>query len=563
VLATLLLVMQAASAQVPGAADTRQQTLAKTLERLAALEESFVRLHPDTGRAPARGEVARSREQLLAALALAADSFPESDWIAGRRVRFLLDHGDTATAVVTARGCRATPWWCMALSGLVAYRRGNVVDGENEMTRAAALAPTSVRCGLTNVADLLRPDEQRVYVTMACDPRGAVDAKLWWLADPEYRVPGNERRAEHFARGITLLLRSPVELKHLCAITDCRRGVETDASDEERAIREVFVRYGLPRSARGAVDGVHVIPAGSAISVPYSSKPADWELDAAAAKRARPASGAWLPREHYAPSRGTIVQLPHPQFAAFRREDSVFVALALDVPETVARAARGTSVRGAVVISTMPDVFSVRETRGTVGQTLRSFVVTTTAPQIVSVELATGPTTTARARFAVTPLVHIARANRKVGISDVALLRVPSATAFPTDLESMLPFMLPTTDLRGMDKVGLYWETYDVGPRDTVDISIRVDQQVEVPGLLQRVGQALRLTNRPIPGLAQTWRQAGTGPTPEVPNSIQTLAKALTLDLSRLTAGTYRVTVTVARAGIAQASTTRSFTLAR
>jgi hypothetical protein len=562
--ATLLLIVQAGAVQPPTPADTRQAGLAKTLERLATLEESFVRQYPDTATTEsARGEVARSRAKVLDALALAADSFPEDDWITGRRVRFLIDQGDNAAATAVARNCRATRWWCMALSGLVAYRRGNVVDGENEMARAAALAPADVRCGLTSAADLLLAEDWSRYARVGCDIRGALDSKLWWLADPEYRVPGNERRAEHFARGITLLLRSSAELKNLCMLTGCRRGVETNASDADGAIREVFVRYGPLGPNRGGPDRLHTIPAWSAVNIPYLSRPGDWELDAAAAKRTRSDAVAWKPRELYAPSRGTIVQLPNPQFAAFRREDSVTVALALDVPADVARAARGTSARGAIVISTMPDVFDVRETRATVGQTMRTAIPTTTAPQIVSVELGTGASVMARARFAITPLVHLARANRKVGISDIALLRVPPTTTYPTDLESMLPYMLPTTDLRGLDRVGLYWETYDVGPRDTVDISIRVDQQLEPPNFLERIGRALRLASRPIPGLAQKWRQAGTGPTPAVPNSIPTLAKALTLDLSRLSPGMYRVTVTVARAGIAQAVTTRPFTIAR
>jgi hypothetical protein len=564
VLTTLFLILQTGAVQPRTTADARQETLAKTLERLATLEESFVRQYPDTAITVAvPGEVARGRAKVLDALALAADSFPEDDWITGRRVRFLMDQRDTAAATAVARDCRGTRWWCMALSGLVTYWRGNVVDGENAMARAAALAPTSTRCELTSAADLLAAAEWRQYARVGCDIRGALDSKLWWLADPEYRVPGNARRAEHFARGITLLLRSAAELKNLCAITACRRGVDTNASDADSAIREVFVRYGPLGPSRGGLDRVHTIPAWSAVNIPYLSRPGDWALDAAAAKRTGPSAGAWLPRELYAPSRGTIIQLPNPQFAAFRRDDSVTVALAMDVPADVVRAARGTSARGAVAISTMPDVFDIRDTRATVGQSMRALIPTTTAPQIVSVELGTTPAVVARARFAISPLVHLARANRKVGLSDVALLRVPPTTEYPTNLESMLPYMLPTTDLRGMDRVGLYWETYDVGPRDTVDISIRVDQQQEVPGLLERVGRALRLVSRPIPGLSQKWRQAGTGPTPAVPNSIPTLAKALTLDLSRLTPGTYRVTVTVARAGIAQAATSRLFTIAR
>ena len=44
-----------------------------------------------------------------------------TEWIAGQRVRYLLEAGDEDGAVAAARACRAERWWCAALEGLALH----------------------------------------------------------------------------------------------------------------------------------------------------------------------------------------------------------------------------------------------------------------------------------------------------------------------------------------------------------------------------------------------------------------------------------------------------------
>ena len=51
-----------------------------------------------------------------------------------------------------------------------------------------------------NLAPLLDDDVRGTYKKLPCPQREAIDARIWWVADPLYMVPGNERRTEHYSR---------------------------------------------------------------------------------------------------------------------------------------------------------------------------------------------------------------------------------------------------------------------------------------------------------------------------------------------------------------------------
>ena len=57
------------------------------------------------------GTITRARDRLLATLDSAALALPGAEWIAGQRVRYLLQSGRPAEALAAARTCRAAPWW--------------------------------------------------------------------------------------------------------------------------------------------------------------------------------------------------------------------------------------------------------------------------------------------------------------------------------------------------------------------------------------------------------------------------------------------------------------------
>src|SRR2546430_11984883 len=53
-----------------------------------------------------------ARDRLLATLDTAALALPGDEWLAGQRVRYLLQSGRSADALLAARACRAPIWWC-------------------------------------------------------------------------------------------------------------------------------------------------------------------------------------------------------------------------------------------------------------------------------------------------------------------------------------------------------------------------------------------------------------------------------------------------------------------
>src|SRR5881628_303284 len=70
---------------------------------------------------PEPERIGRARDRLVARLDTAAAAVPGDDWIAGQRVRYLLQSGRSADALAAAQACRAAPWWCEALAGLAQH----------------------------------------------------------------------------------------------------------------------------------------------------------------------------------------------------------------------------------------------------------------------------------------------------------------------------------------------------------------------------------------------------------------------------------------------------------
>src|ERR1700674_3838838 len=99
--------------------------------------------------------LSESRESLLRALDTAAALLPGDDWIAGQRVRYLVDAGEGNAALRAARSCRGTAWWCEALEGLALHMTGDFAAAERVFDRALADMPEKIRCRWTDLSYLL------------------------------------------------------------------------------------------------------------------------------------------------------------------------------------------------------------------------------------------------------------------------------------------------------------------------------------------------------------------------------------------------------------------------
>lgn len=146
--------------------------------------------------------VRRRRDRLLELLADAARTAPGSGWVAGQRVRYLLEADRGAEAVEVARNCAARPWWCRALEGLALHRSGEPRAAERAFGEALAAMGDPRRRRWEDLSVLLEGDAADCWESADRPGRRALARRYWWLSDPLYLTPANERRVEHLARRV-------------------------------------------------------------------------------------------------------------------------------------------------------------------------------------------------------------------------------------------------------------------------------------------------------------------------------------------------------------------------
>ena len=155
-------------------------------------------------------EVAAARDTLLIALDSVARQIPGDGWVLGQRTWYLVSAGRADEAVgllgrTAVPGCRAPDWWCLELTGY-ALTRARLMDSAAHvfLLSRAALDPDA-RCAWDDISALLDPGVARdAYARLPCgsEARTAVEARFWWLADPSWLAPGNDRQVEHWAREV-------------------------------------------------------------------------------------------------------------------------------------------------------------------------------------------------------------------------------------------------------------------------------------------------------------------------------------------------------------------------
>lgn len=320
--------------------------------------------------------VRRARLQLLAQLDEAARQLPGDDWIAGQRVRFLVDQADYAAAQQVATTCRGSWWWCTMLRGLT-----NASAGDHKSAMAAFVAVRSAldstsRCALEDLSPLIDPAYVGAYRALPCTARFGFNTNFWWLANPLWSDSVNVREVEHYRRRTELLFRGALPRDEIFHYTADRGG---DAVQQlairygwpawvvypavvQRANDEMLKEKGEPPSRPYAMleyqrSRTHVAPSWGSVRSLDSAHAESWVLhepdttshglrgDAKWAwERAhrflrlnlppeklhsvRRNSIIWWPQEHFEPAR-PLVQLHEPQVALLRRTAGVHVAVAM------------------------------------------------------------------------------------------------------------------------------------------------------------------------------------------------------------------------------------------
>ncbi len=477
------------------------------------------------------------RDKLILALDSAATAVAGDQWIAGQRVRYLVETGRHAAALAAARACQAARWWCEALAGFALHAAGDFAGADSTYKDVLRDMPPEERCRWTDLSFLLEGELKERYGRVTCEQRGLFEARLWWLAQPLYALPGNDRRTEHFARAT------------MARMHQHARSTYGLSWDED--LREMTVRYGWPaywtqetppagRSEDPLVvghepaPGFHFLPIAHAFEDPASSDLEDWLPQVR------------RPRERYAPAYAArLAPLEH-RVALLRRGDSCLVVATYDLARDTLFA--GLSLDAALVLvrdeHTAPVIARLAGSRS--GDVL--VAQAPWEPLLFSLEVvAATERRAARARYGLDPPDA---SSRRVSVSDLLVFDPPDS--LPMTLAAVLPHLHGTDSARRDRRLGLFWEMYGLDPAgEVVTTSIAV-----VParrGWLGRAAESLGFTGPRTP-VRLAWQ--------EVPESHDAVAgRALALDVSGLSPGRYRIELAIESAGQKPVTATREIRL--
>ncbi|PYP02762.1 MAG: hypothetical protein DMD57_10165 [Gemmatimonadetes bacterium] len=488
---------------------------------------------------PEPPRIRQARARLLAALDEAGAALPGDEWIAGQRVRYLLEDSQPHRAARVAEQCRAVRWWCEALGGLVRHVGGDFAGADSLFTVALADMPDNERCRWSDIAPLLDGELAGRYRQLDCPGRAAFENRWWWLAQPLYSLGRNDRRTEHFAR------------QAMVRIEQGRR--TTFGLFWENDLRDVLLRYGWPTwwtreppksplvqsepniTGHDPSPAFQFTPGARAFDDPGQTKSEDWSPD--------PPQG----RERYAPGYAKAFAYPNHQVSVFRRGDSCVVVAAYDLSKDTLLADQ--PARAALVLTR-----SEHDAIVTDHETLldRPHALVATAPcgrQLLSLEVvAPARRSVARARYGLS-------LDENARISDLLLLE--GSDSLPTDLAGAVPHALATTRVRGDRPLGLFWEVHDLSSAgEEVTTSLTVTRRGS--GWLRRAAQMIGLA-APRRDVSLEWAEVLV----PRPDQAAVAGRALALDLSSLSPGPYRIEITVMARGRAAATVQRDIEVVR
>ena len=241
----------------------------------------------ETKPAPEPQRVVAARRNLVALLDSLARMQPANDWIAGQRVRYTIEDGDTVSARRAASECGATPWWCAALSGLVHHVAQRYPDADSAFARALATMPEEQRCEWTDLRRHIAYAMASELRQASCDARAEAAERLWRVSQPLWSVSGNDMRTEHFSRQTMALILARSANPHGIAWS----------SD----IRELMLRYGWSEWFTRAEPSPYQINQGGVTG--HDREPSYFMFPTTSSLRAPIQESSWAFRDATMPSR--------------------------------------------------------------------------------------------------------------------------------------------------------------------------------------------------------------------------------------------------------------------
>jgi hypothetical protein len=550
------------------------------------------------------------RDRLIGDIEAAHAKHPTDDWIAGQRVRFVYDQGIPAQTRAAAGACRGNAGWCAMLTGLAHAQADQLIEAESAFRQGEALgAPLldslPLGCAAAPMIVLVPREAREAFADVACTPASPVLDHFWWLSDPLWSVPGNERYVAHHARRTLIALRS---------VLGRDERYVWDIYATGRSMRETVLRYGwpnytfwpagqfegrladridyaalgptmaaaqveafgtpattnrrgsanaataTPRSRGGpqlvrvvrlpytvkeyTTDQTALVPTLSAVRDPFRVTSNDWVLSNP--DRAQP--DAWWPQEFLQLKR-PLAPLADGQSGFWRRDSTVRVAHVVAFP-AAARAAFDSAsdlaflAGGQSPVSTQIYGFAAITRSGA----LRFQGTVPPGRLVLSAELVLQAPRSSnyRNRFgAMAPSTLRDMAASERALSDPVILRLPPRGFTPvTSLDDVIAQMADGDALRANDRVALYWESYGFAVGEPLELSLQV-RSAEGISVVQRLG-ALMGVNGQSDGVNIRWSE----PQPARLADAEATVRAVTthsvgLDLSPLAPGAYVVSLEI------------------
>ncbi len=449
-------------------------------------------------------EIVEHRDRLIALLDSLRTDHPGSEWLDGQLVRYLVEAGRIVDAHRAASSCRSSPWWCPALLGFAAHLSQRYARADSLFAVSLDAMPEEERCVWTDLSVLLRGDVAKQYRVQQCADRGPLNDRLFWLADPFYAIPGNDRRTEHYARHVMDGFYRQTETPH-----GLRWGKD---------YRELILRYGWserweaePRD-RGVGEpsvigherpgGRSFLPPPPLALTPEAAGWHDWSLDAVDA------------RERYAPLYARRVGLLDAQVAVFRRDKGVLVVGATTVPRDEEEDEAAPTVgQAALALTPAPDRFAIVRDDRAIG-VARLALAAPPHSGILSLEaLNLREGVAARRRFW---LDVPAFEPDQIALSH--LLLVDPVLPLPGTLDAAIEGALPSTTLLAGNPIHVYWEVYGADGR-VVPFALTVIK--EGKGFLRRAAEWLGLADRDKPTVRMQWERPVASPRESLAIAVQ------------------------------------------
>lgn len=477
---------------------------------------------PDWTPPPEAQEVTAARARLIEQLDEVARLLPGESWVAGQRVRYLVESRRLDEARRAAGECRAEGWWCAALAGYVHHRAGEPQRADSAFSDAIRRMPDEERRRWTDLSYLLDGGAYRDFRRLDPPERERFAERFWRLADPLFMRPGNELRSEHFARNV------------MDQFQDRARSAEGISWGDD--LRQILLRYGWPvgweriRERPGSLDPPSLLSHYAStdrelvppLEVLRGGIGAEWDVEN---PRARTGYSVPLPDS----AARWFRRLDH-QLAVFRRGDSALVLAAYQLPPDSLPPA--TPVDAALaLVSTGDGPWQV--TRFAAGGTRD--VLVTVAPAdslLVSLEvLAERAYRAGRARYG---LVIPRRAPGLIAASDLLLLREPEP--LPDSLAAAVAAARGSVRVRPGERLGVYWEIYGLESAPALPVSMSLRLLDQRAGWLRRLARRAGLVAQTAP-IRLRWQEQ---PTPE-PH----VSRSMTIQIPAVEPGAYTLELTV------------------